>query len=273
MGLRQRKSKEEMLSKIESKDDYSRKFDNLEESNDSHGNYSYFKPNNEISRYSQYSSLKQKNLGDIASDFLNSPLMGKISNEQKERSFQVKKKEYDQPPNEMPLKAIYNNNAKYRTTTQNFDKYYTSGKENVSLFNNLRKMHSISTNPPMQNSGFYKKQASDKENDAHSSSMSSNFSVFNPNEELKSFFQKEFLHNNNHNFNNNHDNSNTNLNNESSFEGQEGDSGDFKNDSRNMSSGASKNRDFPEKYEENGRKGKNEKNAVYDYSYLFKKKA
>lgn len=269
LGLRQKKSKEEMLSKIESKDDYMRKFDSLEESHASQENYSYFKPTNDISRYSQYSSLKQKNLGDIASDFLNSPLMGKISNEQRDRSFQIQKNR----ENELPLTNLTNNpNGKYRTSTQNFDKYYTNNKENPSLFNNLRKMNSLSSNPPMQqSSGFiYKKPVSDKEKDVdtHSSSMSSNFSVFNPNEELKSFFQKEFLHNNNNNrhINNNNDNSNSKIQHESSFEG-EGDSGEFKSESQGISSGGSKKR---EKYEENGRKGKN---AAYDYSYLFKKKA
>lgn len=269
LGLGQKKSKEEMISKIESKDDYMRKFDSLEESHASQENYSYFKPTNDVSRYSQYSSLKQKNLGDIASDFLNSPLMGKISNEQRDRSFQIQKNR----ENELPLNSLTNNqNGKYRTSTQNFDKYYTNNKENPSLFNNLRKMHSLSSNPPMQqSSGFiYKKQVSDKEKDvdAHSSSMSSNFSVFNPNEELKSFFQKEFLHNNNNNrhINNNNDNSNSKIQQESSFEG-EGDSGEFKSESHGISSGGSKKR---EKYEENGRKAKN---ATYDYSYLFKKKA
>lgn len=293
-------------------------------------NSNYLKHMTEYSGYSANSN-KEK-ITDIANNFLNSPLMGQLSQEsepkyQRDSGFMRNQGKQLKNTDGQDFASLKRNlepkaphyyyslqNEQMNKASKNFngvDSPVNYDRKNNNN-NNLNIIHSSSNNNQMKNSNLFlnKKTSLERDPDTHSSSMSSNFSVFNPNEELKSFFQKEFLHNN----------GSQSLQEEGSYNEDEIEDNNFVKSGNSNGSGQSnsemKNNDYLEKYDrygsgqsnfemknnsslekfdrkssgqsnyeieneenlpkfnkmENQQFNKKEKQYAYDYSYLFKRK-
>ena len=283
-GMKQYQQDQEEIEENSSEENYKIEQKTLD-NDESEGHHVYVQPLHETSsRYSQSSSKqKQKNerkIVDIANNFLSSPLMGQLSSQedenhyQKESSFMRKKREYEQNMNFYDSKDAIS--IKKKTDHENY--HYSLKNEPMKNFStaffdvdsphpyqnhisNPKKAYSSAYNN-LKYSNINKKNGIENEPDNHSSSMSSNFSVFNPNEELKSFFQKEFLHNNGHREIN-----------ESSFKVENEEDGNFRGSERTSNnSKKTRSNDNNKEYFEESDGNANEKKQVFDYSYLFKKK-
>lgn len=255
-------------------------------------NLSLQKQTSNLSRNS-HSSAKQK-LGDIANNFLNSPLMGQLSQVQGRDSLSseyrskdlglIRKKQtsqenfqINQPKNkeigvilkrkpgfEKNYYSLKNDNLVYSSKNRDLDEQYNKMNQSATNENNYNVMN--------YNSNNFRSKAVEKDYDLNSSSMSSNFSVFNPNEELKSFFQKEFLNNPNNNSKENEGNQ--------SFNGENSKNSDPELFIKSAKTGFESQKYSPlmnlqnQEYNIRSSETSNEKNEkyAYDYSYLFKKK-